>query len=552
MTGVPWGANFSLMTRWPTSVACFLGGCSFLGLHFLPAWLKAGALLPAVGPMLLLAVGMLAMSRARTVSGGPASRPLVFSLAAGAVMLVPVAALDLILFAPFPYVGILIALIAVPYHLLCVGVLGGGIAALSRADDAARAGRLALAAVAGLAAGILLTVVRFEIVPRSHGVFLKAFSESGAALRLARNPLDPHGQQDVAETLGVQPRRYHEPIAAIDDQGLWTARESADFACPGYWIERRALAAGGREWRRCLPTRPASTRNPTSMAGDWNGGLFVAGFDVLDGIESAWVRRYDVNGTEYSNWDRSFGTATKIDRAYAVLPAPDGSLYVVGETGEIDTRGTVGWVRKFDADAREIREGWPKWYPNAGEHRPTMAAIAAATDSAADVYVLLDLYGTHYLRKLDRTGRELWQRDIPHHENLAISAAANGDLFVFGAAEHRDQAWLMKLNRDGSRAWERQFVEGHLSATLAVAFDRKNQIYVAGYGTEPTDKASYWWIKRLSPDGQSEAWHVTLSGPHNDNVPFRLHVNAGGEIHAVGKGNGWQFSGSSLERWWGW
>lgn len=539
------------MTRWPTVVACFLGGCSFLGLHFIPAWLRVAWFLPAAGPLLLLAVGVLAMGRARAASGVPRSRPLLLSLAAAAILLVPMAVLDMLLFVPVPYVGVLIGLIAFPFHLLCVGIFGGGIAALRRADATARTSRLALAAVTGLAAGILLTVVRFQIVPRSRGVFLEAFSESGAALKLPGSPLDPHGQQDIAETLGVQPRRHHEPIVAMDDQGLWTARQSADPDCRGYWIERRALAAGGRAWRRCLPTGPVPTRNPTSMAAAPSGGLFVAGFDVLDGTESAWIKRYDVSGVEDTRWGKSFGTATKIDRAYGIQPSPDGSMYVVGETGEIDARGTVGWVRKFDASGREIREGWPQWFPNAGERRPTMATIAAATDSAETLYVLLDLYGSHSVRRLDAHGRELWERELPHHQDLVISAAGN-DLFIFGAAGYPGQAWLEKVNGDGSQAWERQFAEGHLSGALAMAVDPKGQIYVAGYGTERSDKASYWWIKKLGTDGQSEAWHATLRGPRNDNIPFQLRVNSAGEIHVIGKGNGWQFSGSWLERWWGW
>ena len=91
-----------------------------------------------------------------------------------------------------------------------------------------------------------------------------------------------------------------------------------------------------------------------------------------------------------------------------------------------------------------------------------------------------------------------------------------------------------------------------LSSALAVAFDRAQDIYVAGYGTEPADKRSYWWIKRLSPDGASERWHKTVSGENADNVPFQLHASGTGELYALGRGTGWQFSGSWLERYWGW
>jgi hypothetical protein len=33
-------------------------------------------------------------------------------------------------------------------------------------------------------------------------------------------------------------------------------------------------------------------------------------------------------------------------------------------------------------------------------------------------------------------------------------------------------------------------------------------------------------------------------------MPFALHVNSRDELYVLGTGNGWQFSGSWLERWW--
>src|SRR5580765_2775610 len=304
-------------TTAPYSVVAFLGGFSFLGFYFLPKWLMAPLfpLTPAFGPLFLALAGLRAMRRARAVSQDAALRPgrlFAATLISCALLFVPVAVLEFMLFGVLPYIGPFIALMALPFHLVCIGMLAAGLYALSKAEgDKPHAALLALPAVGGLLVGIALAVVRFEIVPRSHGIFLKAFAASGLPLRLPGKPLDPHGQKDIEETLGVEPRSYHEPIAAIGDDSLWLARRSKQSACSGYWIERKGFAPGGSDWRQCLPMNPGQIRNPTAMASDPNSGVFIVGFDVRAGNESWWLKRYDAQGVEDKSWDKSFPTATK-------------------------------------------------------------------------------------------------------------------------------------------------------------------------------------------------------------------------------------------------
>jgi hypothetical protein len=93
--------------------------------------------------------------------------------------------------------------------------------------------------MAGFLAGFALSFVRFQLVPQSHGVFLKGFAASGSALRLPGKPLDPHGQKDMVETLGDKPRSRHEPIAVIGDDSLWLVRRSQQRA--DYWVRSPAI-----------------------------------------------------------------------------------------------------------------------------------------------------------------------------------------------------------------------------------------------------------------------------------------------------------------------
>jgi hypothetical protein len=255
-----------------------------------------------------------------------------------------------------------------------------------------------------------------------------------------------------------------------------------------------------------------------------------------------------------TNWNKSFSTGTKISRSYGLRLDEAGSVYVFGETGEIDRRGTFGWVRKFHPDGREQIAGWDKIFPNAGERQPTMAVVGMAVDSAGSVCVLLNLYSAYSLRKFDRDGRELWQKELPELKDVSISADKEGDLLIYGVSGYPDRAWIKKLRADGGDAWEKSFALGDLSSASAAAFDRAQNIYVAGYGTSPRSKASrwdsYWWIKKFDPNGaELTGWDKSL-GEEGGKHAVRAACELPRRGLRPGHGKRLAVLGSWLERWW--
>jgi hypothetical protein len=555
--------NSLRVIRWPTvswRTLSFLGGFSFLSLYLLPGRLgPMFFLIPVFGPLLLAFAGLLVMRHSRVISKDLALHPgrlFVAFVVSCAIFFVPVTVFDIFALAGFGYITLLVVVIALPFHLASISLLAAGLYALSRAEGRfTLVFRCALPVIAGFLVAIALIFVRFKYVPQSHGVFLKRFAASGSALRLPGKPLDPHGQKDINETLGDKPRSDHEPVAVIGDDSVWLVRRNQRGVSLDYWIERRAIAPAGSNWRQGLPAAPGVTRNPTALAPGPGSSIFVVGSDDVAGNASSWwLQRYDAKGAEDTNWNKSFPVRTKLCRIYGLRLDQAGSVYVFGESGEIDRRGTFGWVRKFHPDGREQIAGWDKHFPNAGEGRATMAVVGMAMDSAGSVCVLLNLYGAYSVREFDRDGRELWQRDFPMLKDLSIAADNKGNLFIYGVLRYSDEAWIKKLRADGGDAWEKSFALGDLSSACAVAFDRAQNIYVAGYGTSPRSKASqwasYWWIKKFDPNGaELTGWDKSL-GDEGVNMPFALHVNFRDELYALGTGNGWQFSGSWLERWW--
>ena len=217
-------------------------------------------LAPVLGPLLLLGAGVVAMSSASGRADG--TSPRIGRLLAICAVLAfgPVAVLDLVLSVVIPYVGLLVGLVVFPIHFACVVALAAGIAAFLRTGRSTRAPALVLPPMLGLVAGFALVAIRFAIVPQSNGVFLETFDASGSKIEPAMNPLDPHGQKDMKETLGVHQRSLHEPLAALGEDSLWTISRDGDDECTGRWIRRMALEDGAPEWRRCLETEAGVTQ----------------------------------------------------------------------------------------------------------------------------------------------------------------------------------------------------------------------------------------------------------------------------------------------------
>src|SRR5262245_53406867 len=96
------------VTCWPSvswRTPCFLGGLSFVGFYFLPAWLMAPLffLTPLFGPLLLALAGLLAIRHSRAIPN-PALHPgrlFVAFLISCAILFVPVTLLEIMACSAF-------------------------------------------------------------------------------------------------------------------------------------------------------------------------------------------------------------------------------------------------------------------------------------------------------------------------------------------------------------------------------------------------------------------------------------------------------------------
>jgi hypothetical protein len=175
---------------------------------------------------------------------------------------------------------------------------------------------------------------------------------------------------------------------AVDASGIYVAGLAGD-ALPGQTgagagdaFVRKYDASGNEVWTRQFGS--TSFDEALGIAVDASG-VYVAGrtFGTLPdsaGADDAFVRKYDVSGTEL--WTRQFGS-TLFDLAEGIAVDASG-IYVAGRTdgtlpGQTSAGGFDAFVRKYDASGNEV---WTRQFGTASSD----LAFGVAVD-ASGIYV---------------------------------------------------------------------------------------------------------------------------------------------------------------------
>lgn len=196
------------------------------------------------------------------------------------------------------------------------------------------------------------------------------------------------------------------------------------------------------------------------------------------GFIDAFVRKYDFNGNVL--WTRQFGSVSD-DQAYAVA-AHDTAVYVVGETngtlpGQVSTGVNDAYVRKYDSNGTEL---WTRQFGS----RNFVGVEGAAAD-ATGVYVVgrtdSPLPGQTsagerdpYVRKYDASGNVAWTRQFGDQNSQGASGAAADGSGVYVLASARG-ANLWKYDINGNVVWSRDM--GRSGEGVAV---NAGDVYIGG------------------------------------------------------------------------
>jgi len=265
------------------------------------------------------------------------------------------------------------------------------------------------------------------------------------------------------------------------------------------------------EWARTLASDAADT--VTGVATDPDGDAVVVGFTAgsleggaSSGANDAFVAKLDPDGKTL--WLRQVGGSAD-DRAMGVALAPDGGVYVTGQTsGNVPGGSSSGagdaFLVKFDAN------GERQWVRQFGTSGADVAA-GVAVGPTGNVFVAGDTNGTFtgngyaggdrdaYVAKFDASGDLVWIRQFGSpgdDRGRGVAVDQGGNVVVTGftrgamptnAPGGEADAYLAKFDGNGQRVWLRQLGGEQADFAYAVAIAGASDIVVTGdsYGTLP-------------------------------------------------------------------
>jgi uncharacterized delta-60 repeat protein len=222
--------------------------------------------------------------------------------------------------------------------------------------------------------------------------------------------------------------------------------------------------------------------NAAAVAPD--GSVYLTGFTTsFDpfGRDNAFLVKFAADGA--FSWQRTFHGAQQfgIDRGNGVAVAPDGSVYVAGQTVGVGNDllllkfapdGALVWQRSWDGGGQETGEG-----------------VAVAADGSVYVTGTTDSFGGFghlVVLRFAPDGTLVWQRirdvatDAAVGAGQAIAVGADGNIYAAGVVPRavigEFDMLLLKLDPQGALVWQR-------SLAAADVADSRGGVTVAGDGS---------------------------------------------------------------------
>jgi hypothetical protein len=318
-----------------------------------------------------------------------------------------------------------------------------------------------------------------------------------------------------------------------------TASPSDDYAIDGPF---------GKSWSQLVGG--AVSDNLSSIATTAGGGFYAVGqasyytannpLISADGKEleplgdsDGYIRKFDSDGTE--EWTRLYGGSTA-DNVTSVTVDADGSAYVTGNyydgglTKKYITKFTSAGVQDWTFGSDVLPQG------------TSQASLALAPDDGSTLFIGGSYYGgsgdSTFLTKitLEESGPPATPSTVylTQRATQAIAAAGNGVVYLTGYTNHAIEgqnyaeggdAFLSKLNSDGTVAWSRLIGGSSWDSGTSVVVGSDGGVYVAGFID------SSYFVKKFEANGAS-AWSATIA--NGSNYASSLAIGSDGFVYLSG------------------
>jgi hypothetical protein len=369
------------------------------------------------------------------------------------------------------------------------------------------------------------------------------------SVQLARALAAPAGHADVATC-----------VAAISGGAIIAGyTTTADGNEDGLVL--RIDRDGDVVWRREIGGKRED--NLWAIQPDPAGGFVCSGYTASTGAGAldGWLVHIDADGA--TQWDKTFGQAGD-DRFWSL--ARDGDHWLaVGETEGREAGGVDALVVRVDAAGKELAA-----FTNGGPDLDRAFAVVPMPNGGCAIGGMTGKDRHHalpFVARLDANGKQSW-RQVLQHPGYGVAhdlhRAANGDLLAFGYATAGDRTdpggLLMRLSPAGEHLAAQRFGGATSDRILHARVFADDSAMVVGYAQRqgPGDPDARWdlctwrlnaagqvdWVGRFGGDkvefgrgvagDAADLWivgHTASSGGTNRVFVVRLDALAGGTAH---------------------
>ena len=256
----------------------------------------------------------------------------------------------------------------------------------------------------------------------------------------------------------------------------------------------------------------------------------------------AWLVKADSEGKVL--WDKTFGGAED-DVASDMIKAQDAGYILAGYTQSKGEGNKDCWLLKVDDSGKML---WEKTYGT-----PTSDAANQVVATADGGYLMV---GTHHeserkkengvirldfkhfvwVLKTDGEGNELWRKSMDSDDMVSINeliATKDGGFAVVAntkfKGEKYEDIWVLKLNKDGEKEWEKVLKGESVDAGNSILEDKDGGFFIGGASYESGTGNSDAWLVKLNAKGK-KVWDKNYGGKGSDQVYTMLESKDGGYL----------------------